>query len=362
MTKFNAQSIDVRHMAKIAMNHGAGGEVMQDFISKHVTAYFPKMDCEVPLSSYDDSAVVDDIVFTSDGHTVKPLFFPGGDIGRLSVAGTVNDISVMGAQPLALSCALMIEAGLEMDIVDRVMKSMGETCKECGVPVATGDTKVVDSGSVDQMFMVTAAIGKRSPYMDHNLEVAKQYRKVDSQWCTDDNVRPGDVIISSGYIGDHGVAVLSSREGYGFDSEIKSDVAPLNKLIAEGLKVGGIVSMKDPTRGGLANLLNEWSDKSKVGIEVNETDIPLRDGTVNACEMLGIDPLSIGNEGKVIIACVPEMADEVLKAIRTNPYGKDAAIIGKAYETDDPRVILRTEIGGKRILEPPTGDPVPRIC
>lgn len=349
-------------MAKIAMNHGSGGEVMQEFLSKHVTSHFPAMDAQVPLSSLDDSAVVDGIVFTTDGHTVKPLFFPGGDIGRLSVAGTVNDISVMGAQPLALSCSLILEAGLDMDIVDRVMESVGATCRECGVPVATGDTKVVDAGAVDQMFMVTSAVGRRSPYMDGNLETARQYRQVDSEWATDDNIRPGDAIIVSGYVGDHGVAVLSSREGYGFESTVGSDVAPLNGLIAEGLKAGGIVAMKDPTRGGLANLLNEWADKSKVGIEVSETDIPLRDGTANACEMLGIDPFSIGNEGKVVIACVPEMADQMLKAVRSHPLGKDAALIGHAYASDIPRVVLRTEIGGRRILEPPVGDPVPRIC
>lgn len=349
-------------MAKITMNHGSGGEIMQEFISKHVTAHFPRMDFPVPLDALDDSAVVGDIVFTSDGHTVKPLFFPGGDIGKLSVAGTVNDISVMGAEPLALSCALIIEAGLDMDVVDRVMTSMGDTCKSCGVPIATGDTKVVDAGAVDQMFMVTSAVGKRSRYMDHNIEVARQYRKVDSEWATDGNVRPGDAIIVSGTVGDHGVALLSYREGYGFDSEIQSDVAPLNGLIAEGLKTGGIVTMKDPTRGGLANTLNEWCSKSGIGMDINEKDIPLRDGVINACEMLGIDPLSIGNEGKVVIACVPEMEEEVLKTIRSHPLGRNASIIGHATESAVPRVIMKTEVGGKRILEPPSGDPVPRIC
>ena len=221
---------------------------------------------------------------------------------------------------------------------------------------------MVDAGAVDQMFMVTSAVGKRSPYMDHNLEVAEQYRKVDSRWATDSNVRPGDAIIVSGTVGDHGVALLSFREGYGFDSEIKSDVAPLNGLIAEGLKTGGIVTMKDPTRGGLANTLNEWCAKSHIGMEVSEKDIPLRDGVVSACEMLGIDPLSIGNEGKVVIACVPEMAEEVLKTLRSHPLGKNASIIGHAVESEIPRVVMRTEIGGKRILEPPSGDPVPRIC
>lgn len=349
-------------MAKITMNHGSGGEIMQDFISKHVTAHFPKMDFPVPLGALDDSAVVGDIVFTSDGHTVKPLFFPGGDIGKLSVAGTVNDISVMGAEPLALSCALIIEAGLEMEVVDKVMKSMGETCRSCGVPIATGDTKVVDAGAVDQMFMVTSAVGKRSRYMDRNIEIARQYRAVDSEWATDGNVRPGDAIIASGTLGDHGVALLSYREGYGFDSEIQSDVAPLNGLIAEGLKTGGIVAMKDPTRGGLANTLNEWCSKSGIGMEIDEKSIPLRDGVVNACEMLGIDPLSIGNEGKVVIACVPEMEEEVLKTIRSHPLGRNASIIGHAVETSVPRVVMRTEVGGRRILEPPSGDPVPRIC
>lgn len=349
-------------MAKVNMNHGAGGETMQDFLSKHVTSHFPKMNAEVPLSSFDDSAVIDDIVFTTDGHTVKPLFFPGGSIGSISVAGTVNDISVMGATPLALSCSLVIEAGIDIDIVDRVLEDMGRTAEGCGVPIATGDTKVVESGAVDQMIMCTSAVGKRSKYMDSNLATAEQYRKVDSRWATDDNVRPGDAIIVSGTVGDHGIALLSFREGYGFDSEIKSDVAPLNGLIAEGLKTGGIVAMKDPTRGGLANTLNEWCAKSKIAMEINEPDIPIRDGVVNACDMLGISPYSIGNEGKVVIACVPEMADQVVSALRKHPLGKNAAVIGHAIESEIPRVILRTEIGGKRILEPPAGDPVPRIC
>lgn len=361
-TKFMVASGIGWPMAKVALNHGAGGEVMQEFLSEHVTSHFPKMESDVPLSSFDDSAVVDGIVFTSDGHTVRPLFFPGGDIGSLSVAGTVNDISVMGAKPLALSCSLILEAGLDVETVDRVLESMGRTAEGCGVPVATGDTKVVEAGGVDQMVMVTSAIGRRSDRMDRNVDIASQYRKVDSRWATDDNVRPGDAVIVSGYVGDHGVALLSFREGYGFESEVQSDVAPLNGLIDAGLRAGGIVAMKDPTRGGLANTLNEWCSKSRVGMEVDEPSIPLRDGVMNACDMLGIDPLSIGNEGKVVVACVPEMADEVLKALRSHPLGRDAAVIGRAVESDSPRVILRTEVGGRRVLEPPAGDPVPRIC
>lgn len=352
---------DSPFMPKVIMNHGAGGELMQEFLSKHITSHFPKMKADVPLDSMDDSAVVDDVVFTIDGHTVKPLFFPGGDIGKISVAGTVNDISVMGATPIALGCSVIMEEGLDIDVVDRVMDSMGRTAEGCGVPIATGDTKVVEAGAVDQMVMSTSAIGKRSQYLDSNLAKAAEYRKVDNRWCTDSNVRPGDAIIVSGYVGDHGVALLSFREGYGFESEVQSDVAPLNKMITEGLKVGGIVAMKDPTRGGLANTLNEWCSKSHIGMEIEYSSIPLRDGVVNACDLLGIDPLSIGNEGKAVMGVVPEMAEEVVKALRRTPEGKDAAIIGYATEGVE-RVILRTEVGGRRILEAPAGDPVPRIC
>ena len=352
---------DYRLMAKVIMNHGAGGELMQEFLSKHVTNHFPRMQCEVPLDSMDDSAVVDDIVFTIDGHTVKPLFFPGGDIGKISVAGTVNDVSVMGATPLALGCSVVIEEGLDLDIVDRVMDSVGRTAESCGVPVATGDTKVVESGAVDQMIMSTSAVGKRSQYLDSNLAKAAEYRKVENRWLTDSSVRPGDAIIVSGYMGDHGVALLSFREGYGFESEIESDVAPLNGMIAEGLKAGGIVAMKDSTRGGLANTLNEWCAKSHIGMDIEYSSIPLRDGVVNACDLLGIDPLAIGNEGKAVIAVVPEMAEEVLAALRRTPEGRNASIIGKAVDGPE-RVVMRTEIGGRRILEAPAGDPVPRIC
>lgn len=348
-------------MPKVILNHGAGGELMQQFLSDHITKHFPKMDAEVPLDSMDDSAVVDDVVFTIDGHTVKPLFFPGGDIGRISVSGTVNDISVMGAKPLALACSVVMEEGLDIDVVDRVMDSVGSTAAGAGVPVATGDTKVVEAGAVDQMIMSTAAIGKRTPLLDSDLAKAAEYRKVENRWCTDSSLRPGDAIIVSGYMGDHGIALLSFREGYGFESEVQSDVAPLNKMIAEGLKAGGIVAMKDPTRGGLANTLNEWCSKSHVGMDIDYASIPLRDGVVNACELLGIDPLCIGNEGKCVIGVVPEMADEVLKAIRSTPEGRDAAIVGRAVDGPE-RVVLRTEVGGKRILEAPAGDPVPRIC
>ncbi len=350
-----------RIMQKVIMNDGAGGELMQEFISKHITSHFPKMNSEIPLEALDDSAVVDDVVFTIDGHTVNPLFFPGGDIGRIAISGTVNDISVMGAKPLGVGSSVILEEGLDSDIVDKVMESMGKTSQDCGVPVVTGDTKVMGAGEIDKMVITTSAFGKRPDYLDHDMHVANSYRKVDNRWCVDSNTRPGDVIIVSGYMGDHGVALLSFREGYGFETELKSDVQPLNKMIEKALRVGGVVAMKDPTRGGLANTLNEWADKSKCQLDINEADIPIRDGVENACELLGIEPLNIGNEGKCVLSVVPEMAEEVLKALRATPEGKDAAIIGRAVDGPS-RVVLKTEVGGKRILEPPSGDPVPRIC
>jgi hydrogenase expression/formation protein HypE len=348
-------------MKRVMMGHGAGGEMMQELVGKHIIPFLPKFTTEVPLHSFDDSAVVDGIVFTTDGHTVKPLFFPDGDIGSLSVYGTVNDISVMGARPLALSSAMILEEGLEIETLEKVCTSIGKASEICQVPVVTGDTKVMEAGKIEKMVIATSAIGRKSPYLDHDIEVASKYRKVDSHWMTDDNLRDGDAVIATGTMGDHGIALLSFREGYGFESQVKSDCAPLNMLVEEILKVGGAVSMKDPTRGGLANAINEWASKSKVGIEIEETAVPIADAVQNACEMLGLDPLTIGNEGKMIVGVVPEMAEEVLRAIRRSPIGKNAAIIGHARK-EIKGVVLRTEVGGRRILEPPIGDPVPRIC
>jgi len=348
-------------MKRVTMGHGAGGELMHELLSLHVIPFLPQFSVEVPLRSFDDSAVVDDVVFTTDGHTVKPLFFPGGDIGSLAVCGTVNDISVMGATPLALAQSIILEEGLEVEVLEKVMKSVGQYSELAGVPLVTGDTKVVESGAVDKMVITTSAIGKRSRFLDHDLDVAKEYRPVTSKWLTDDNIQEGDVIIVSGTLGDHGIALLSFREGYGFEANVKSDVAPLNRLAEDVLRVGGAVSMKDPTRGGFANAINEWSAKSRVGVEIEEAAVPIADPVRNACELLGLDPLTIGNEGKLVIGVVPEMADEVLKALRRNPLGKNAAIVGKVTRKYE-RVVLRTEVGGHRILEPPVGDPVPRIC
>jgi hydrogenase expression/formation protein HypE len=350
----------------LTMSHGAGGAVMQDMIGKLIVPIlsnkkWKRSGIQVPLDALDDSAVVDGIVFTTDSHTVKPIFFPGGDIGSLSVAGTVNDLSVVGAEPLALSSGFVLEEGLQFEELERILRSMASTCKKAGVPIVTGDTKVVERGAVQKMIINTSGIGRRSPLLDRNLRMARRYRKVRSDWLLDSNLRPGDRILVSGAVGDHGIAVLSQREGYGFESVIKSDVAPLNAMVAAALKIGGMVASKDPTRGGLANLLNEWAEKSKTGIMIEEEAVPIHDGVRTACEMLGIDPLSIGNEGKAVFGVVREKATEVLKALRRTREGREAAIIGEAT-TSVKGVVLHTTVGGKRILEQPAGDPIPRIC
>ncbi len=333
---------------------------MQELISEHISPFLPEMEAEVSLRSFDDSAIIEDIVFTTDSHTVKPLFFPGGDIGSLAVAGTVNDIAVMGASPIAMSCALILEEGLEIEKLERVMESVGQYSELSEVPVVTGDTKVMESGAIEEMVIITSAIGKESRYLNHNYVVASEERRVSTKWLTDDNIERGDVILVSGTLGDHGISLISFREGYGFESNVKSDIAPLNHLIEGILEIGGVVSMKDLTRGGLANGINEWSRKSEVGIEIREEDIPISPTVRNACELLGLDPLSIGNEGKMLLACTPNKAHEVLEFMKRSPLSKDASIIGVV--TSGERVILNTEVGGRRILEPPVGDPVPRIC
>jgi len=348
-------------MERITMAHGAGGTVMGDLIKNHVLKHLGGSSAEVPLEALDDSAVVDNIVLKSDSHAVKPLFFPGGDIGRLAVAGTVNDIAMIGAEPIALTCGMVLEEGLLISDLDRILESMETTCREAGVYVVTGDTKVIEKSGFGGCIINTSGIGKRTEALEHNIAEVKKYRAFDSRWVLDSNLREGDKLIVSGTVGDHGVTILSAQEGYNFGSNIKSDVAPLNKVIKRLLEVGGIVAMKDPTRGGLSNSLNEWSHKSKVGIMVHEMKIPVRGDVRAACEMLGLDPMEIGNEGKVLIGVVPQKAEEVLTTLRATKEGKDAQIIGEAT-CDFSEVVLETVVGGKRIITPPVGDPIPRIC
>lgn len=346
----------------IQLAQGAGGELMDNLIKKSIIKHFIKDgSAEVSLSELDDAAVIDDIVFSTDSHTVKPIIFPGGNLGSLAVAGTINDIAVMGAKPIALSSGFIIEEGLSFDIFETIVKSMGSVSKKANVPIVTGDTKVVEKGAIQEFMINTSGIGKRSQILDNNINEAKRYRKLKSRWLIDSNLSEGDKIILSGNIGEHGIALMSFREGYGFDTEIKSDVAPVNGLIEQAMIEGGIVAAKDPTRGGLSNTLNEFCEKSKIGISIHEESIPIPIGVRSACDMLGIDPLEIGNEGKVVIAVVSEKTEDILNKLKKHPIGKNAAIIGEV--TDKIKnVVMETTIGGRRILNKPLGDPVPRIC
>jgi hydrogenase expression/formation protein HypE len=316
----------------ITMLHGAGGTVMHDLVKNYVVKYFGGIgNAEVPLEAMDDAAVVGDIVLKSDSHAVKPIFFPGGDIGRIAISGTVNDIACLGAEPYALACGLVLEEGLAFSDLERILASMRQTCIEAGVGIVTGDTKVVEKGSLGGCVMNVSGVGRRTPALESNLRVVKQYNSgLTARWLLDSNLSVSDKIILLGTIGDHGLAVLSAQQGLTFGSEIKSDVKPLNRLIQCLLgEVGGVVAIKDPTRGGLADALNEFSEKSQVGILVSEDKIPIREDVRAASEMLGLDPLEVGNEGKIIIGTKPAKAEQVLNWLKQTPEGKDAQIIGE---------------------------------
>ncbi len=347
----------------VDMADGAGGEAMQRLIARTILENLPfsRSAGEVPLEVLDDAAVVNDVVISTDIHTVKPIFFPGGDIGVLSVAGTVNDVSALGAKPVALAIAYVVEEGFQTDDLVRLTASADATAREAGVPIVTGDTKVVERGAVDSIYVCTTGIGLPHHTLNHNNREVEALSGRTQHWLLDSQVVPGSAIILSGYVGDHGLAVLAQREGYGFDTEVESDVGPINHLVEAAMNVGGALAAKDPTRGGIANALNEWAAKSGVGIIVQEDDIPVRPGVLHGCELLGIDPYEIGNEGKILMAVVPERAEAVVSALRDLPRGGDAAIIGHAT-AEVEGVVLETSVGGRRVLEPPLSDPVPRIC
>ena len=348
----------------ITMLHGAGGTVMHDLVKNYVVKYFGGIgNAEVPLEALDDAAVVGDTVLKSDSHAVKPIFFPGGDIGRLAISGTVNDIACLGAEPYALACGLVLEEGLALSNLKRILVSMRQTCIEAGVDIVTGDTKVVEKGSLGGCVINVSGIGRRTQALESNLKVVKQHRSgFAARWLLDSNLSVGDKIIVSGTLGDHGLAVLSAQQGLTFGSEIKSDVKPLNRLIQHMLsEVGGTVAIKDPTRGGLADALNELSEKSEVGILIHEDKVPIREDVRAASEMLGLDPLEVGNEGKIIIGAVPAKVEQILQFLRQTSEGKDAQIIGEAT-SEFKGVAMQTAVGGKRIIARPVGDPVPRIC
>jgi hydrogenase expression/formation protein HypE len=330
---------------KVSMMHGAGGEVMGELL-KTLTRFSHNNAGGIGLEALDDGAVIpfcgQNLVFTTDSHVVRPIFFPGGDIGRIAVCGTINDLAVMGGKPIALSCGMIIEEGFEIDDLGRIVASMDEALGESGASLVTGDTKVMERGALDGIAINTAGIG-----------VAKSIIR-------DNGLLPGDQILVSGTLGDHGIAIMAHREGFDLGEQISSDVAPLWGLMEKALSAGPIHAAKDPTRGGFASAVNEMARKSGVGIRIREEDLPFRRSVRSAAGMLGIDPLEVANEGKIVMGVPAHAAETILSALRSHRYGRDAAIVGSVVAGS--RVIMETSIGGERFIEPPMGDPVPRVC
>ena len=331
---------------KILLAHGSGGRLAHQLI----TEGFVRALNNPRLAKLDDSAVFDlkgNLAFTTDSYVISPIFFPGGDIGNLAVCGTVNDLAMSGAKPLYLSLSFIIEEGLPQSDLNRIVASIQKSAREAEVEIVTGDTKVVNRGSADKLFINTAGIGIIPDVVD----------------ISGSNARPGDKVILSGTIGDHGIAVLSQREGLSFTTRLESDCAPLAKMVAEVLVVSSnIRCLRDPTRGGLATTLNELAAQSNVGIRIEEDKIPVREEVIGACEMLGLDPIYIANEGKLVAIVPAEDAESILDIMRSNRYGAKTAIIGEATTEHLGRVVMKTSLGTSRIIDMLVGDPLPRIC
>jgi len=330
----------------IVLGHGSGGRLTAQLVRDF---FLPAFD-NPALRKLDDQAVLDvgasRIALTTDAFVVTPLFFPGGDIGRLAVNGTVNDLAMAGARPLFLSAAFIMEEGLPLEDLARITQSMAAAAAEAGVAIVTGDTKVVNRGSADKLFITTAGIG----LVPEQLSISAS------------NAQPGDVIIVSGSIGDHGMAVWSKREGLEFEGAILSDTAPLNGLVDAMTAAGAVHTLRDPTRGGLGTSLCEIAASSSAGIEIDANSIPVREDVKAACETLGMDPLFVANEGKLVAMVEPGTADAVLQAMRSVPQGRDACIIGRVVAAHPKMAILTTEIGGSRVLDLPFVEQLPRIC
>jgi hydrogenase expression/formation protein HypE len=332
---------------KILLDHGSGGRSAQDLIARTVLPHFQN----IFLNDLNDSASLEldgvRLAFTTDSYVVDPIFFPGGDIGSLAICGTVNDLAMRGADPRYLSLAFILEEGFLLSYLERLLHSMAEAARQAGVQVVTGDTKVVPKGNADKIFINTAGIGLIPPGVD----VAGQ------------NARAGDLILLSGTLGDHGMTILSKREGLAFESTLRSDVAPLNGLVQAMLTVcPDLHVLRDPTRGGLATTLNEISGQSRVSMEIWEESLPVSTEVQAAAEILGLDPLYLANEGK-LVAVVPESAaDEVLTVMRQHPYGRGAVRIGRVLGDNPGRVFMKTAIGGRRLIDMLTGEQLPRIC
>jgi hydrogenase expression/formation protein HypE len=335
---------------KIGLKHGAGGRAMRRLIESVFLRELAELPFDgVGLSAMDDGAAfrVGDqwLVMTTDSHVVHPLFFPGGDIGRLAISGTVNDLAMMGAtEPAALTLSVILEAGFPRELLMRIQASIVATCREAGAPVVTGDTKVMGQGEVDGIVLNTTGIGFAS------------------RLIRDSSLRAGDKIVVTGSIGDHGFAILSARHQLELEGALESDTAPINGLVRAALALGdAVTAMKDPTRGGVSSALSEMADKSEVGVILSEELLPISDAVAAAGELLGIDPLNVANEGKAILGVRPERADELVETLRRHPLGAKACVIGEVTDEQVGRVVLRTGVG-KRLVAEPEGEPMPRIC
>jgi len=340
--------IPIQEYPTVLLAHGGGGRLTQMLIERMFLPAFHNPE----LESLHDGAVLEiqgaRLAFTTDSFVVSPLFFPGGDIGELAVNGTVNDLAMCGARPLYLSLGFILEEGFPMEDLWRVVRSIQEAAREAGVEVATGDTKVVDRGKGDGVFINTTGLGLIPP----GIHVAPR------------RARPGDVILVSGAIAVHGIAILSVREGLEFETTLESDTAPLNGLVEALLQAVGpeVHVLRDPTRGGLSSALNEIASSAGVGIELEEASIPIWDEVKGACEILGLDPLYVANEGKCLVIVALEAAEAALEAMRSHPLGREAAIIGQVVEEHPGSVILRSRVGGKRVVDMLSGEQLPRIC
>jgi hydrogenase expression/formation protein HypE len=332
---------------QILLDHGSGGKMSHELITSLMLPAFQNN----ILSELHDGAAVDvdgvRLAFSTDTFVVDPIFFPGGNIGDLAINGTVNDVSMCGATPLFLSVGFILEEGFSVSDLTRIVDSMGTAAEKAGVNVVTGDTKVVPRGAADKIFINTSGIG----LIPGGVDISSR------------NVRPGDNIILSGTIADHGMAILIQREGMSFESSITSDTAPLNQMVNRMLSAcKDIHVLRDPTRGGVGTALNEIAEQSNLGIKIYETKIPVRDEVAGVCELLGFDPLYVANEGKLLAFVGSQYAEQVLETMKEHPQGKDACIIGEVVETNPSKVFMQTRIGGTRIVDMLTGEQLPRIC
>jgi hydrogenase expression/formation protein HypE len=343
ITKENETRADDR----ILLAHGSGGAMSHDLIA----SFFVKAFQNPVLDRLDDMAVLEidgtKLAFTTDSYVVTPVFFPGGDIGKLAVCGTINDLAMSGARPLYLSAGFILEEGFPLRDLEAIIASMQKTAAQAGVQIVTGDTKVVNRGGADGVFINTAGLGR----IPEGVNISGR------------NARPGDKVLVSGFIGDHGIAILSSRAGFEFSTRLESDCAPVNGLVARMLEVSReIHCLRDPTRGGLSTTLNELARQSQAAIWIEESRIPVREEVRGACELLGLDPFILANEGKLIAIVDGGEAGKILAAMRAHPLGKDAALIGEVREAPAERVLLRTPIGSTRVMDMLVGEPLPRIC